>query len=98
MGGLPPYLHGVDGGVRLQVKVVPRASHSELGGALGDRLKVRIAAPPVDSAANEELARYLARRLGVNRAAVVIVRGRASRNKTLAIHGLSPEQAALALA
>jgi uncharacterized protein (TIGR00251 family) len=85
MNELPPFVRAHAGGARLQVKVVPR---NEIGELLGDRLKIKIAAPPVDSAANEALVAFLAKQLGVARGAVQITQGQASRNKTLVIHGL----------
>ena len=47
-------------GVRLAIQVQPRASRTELAGIHGDALRIRLAAPPVDGAANEELIRFLA--------------------------------------
>lgn len=88
MTGPPPYVRDHAGGARLQVKVVPRSSRNEIGDVLGDLLKIKIAAPPVDSAANEELVAFLAKQLGVGRGAVQITHGQTSRNKTLAIQGL----------
>ena len=49
---------------RLIVHVQPRAKRSEVVGRHGDAIKVRLAAPPVDGAANEELVRFLAEALG----------------------------------
>ncbi len=88
MSGMPPFLRAHADGVSLQVKVVPRASRNEIGEVLGDRLKIKIAAPPVDSAANEELVAFLAKELGVSRRVVQITHGQTSRNKTVLIQGL----------
>jgi hypothetical protein len=74
--------------VLLDVYAAPRAAKSRLAGHHGGRLKVQVAAPPVDGAANAELARFLARELGVPRSAVRLVRGASDRRKTLAIEGL----------
>ncbi len=79
-------------GASLQLKVVPRASRTEIGDVLGDRLKIKVAAPPVDSAANEALVVFLAKQLGVTRGAIQITRGQTSRNKTLLVRGMTPEQ------
>lgn len=76
-----------DGALWLEVKVVPRASRDRLGPLLGDRLKVQLAAPPVDGEANEALRALLARALGVPRSAVEIVRGQTARAKTVRIEG-----------
>ena len=58
------------GALTFKVRVVPRASRSEISGEHDGSLRIRIAAPPVDGAANEELVRLLARKLGVPRSAV----------------------------
>src|ERR1041384_2026979 len=94
---LPSYLKVQDDAVYLQAKVQPRASKNEIGEALGNELKIRIAAPPVDSAANEALVRFLAEVLECPRGAVQLVRGQTSRHKVIAIHGISPEAIAAKL-
>jgi uncharacterized protein len=80
--------------VFLIVKVIPRASRSEIAGLVDGVLRVRLKAPPVDGAANDELIRILARALGTSRTAVEIVSGHASRTKKLRITGISPEKLA----
>ena len=87
--GAPPFLRAHADEVSLQIKVVARAARNEMGEVLGDRLKIKIAAPPVDSAANEELVAFLAKRLGVSRSAVQITHGQTSRNKTVLITGVT---------
>jgi uncharacterized protein (TIGR00251 family) len=74
--------------------VQPRASRTELAGRHGDVLKVRVAAPPVDGAANEALLRFLAETLGVSRGAVELVAGSGSRSKIVAVRGLDVASAA----
>lgn len=81
-------------GVRLRLRIQPRASREEVAGVAGDAIRVRLTAPPVDGAANEALIRFLAARLGVPRSAVELVSGRAGRTKLVAIAGLSVEEAA----
>lgn len=71
----------------LHILVQPRASRSEIVGPHGDALKVRLAAPPVDGAANEELVRLLAKEYGVPRSAVEIVSGLSARRKTVRVRG-----------
>jgi uncharacterized protein len=88
---LPPYLRLQADVVCLHVKVQPRASRNEIGELLGDELKVKVTAPPVDSAANEALVKFLAEVLGCPRRAVQLARGETSRHKVLAIHGLTAE-------
>ena len=83
---------------RLVVHVQPRARRSEAAGRHGDAWKVRLAAPPVDGAANEELVRFLAEQLGVPRRAVRITAGLTARRKTVEIDGLADELVAAKLA
>jgi uncharacterized protein (TIGR00251 family) len=69
------------------VRVVPRASHSEVGGEYDGALRVRIAAPPVKGAANRELTRLLAKVFKLPQNAIEIIAGANSKNKTVRIHG-----------
>jgi uncharacterized protein (TIGR00251 family) len=69
------------------VRVVPRASKSALAGVYGGALKVRVAAPPVGGAANEELARFLSKAFGVAARDVEIVSGHASKTKRVRVRG-----------
>ncbi len=73
---------------KLILHVVPRARRTEVVGMHGDAVKIRLAAPPVNGAANAELVRFLAERLGVPRAAVTIATGHAGRRKTVTIEGV----------
>jgi hypothetical protein len=85
------------GGVRLAIRVQPRAARSEVAGLHGDRIRIRLAAPPVDGAANDALVRFLAEALGVPARAVTITGGLASRSKTVLATGVSPAEAAARL-
>ena len=67
---------------------MPRAAATAVAGRYGDAIKIRIAAPPVDGAANEELTRFLAARLSVPRNAITITAGAAGRRKTVQIDGI----------
>lgn len=78
------------GSILFSVRVVPRASRSEVVGEQNGLLRVRIAAPPVDGAANEELVRVLAKQFAVPQRAVTIISGHAARVKRICIEGLSP--------
>lgn len=69
------------------VRVVPRASRSEVVGEHDGALRVRVAAPPVEGAANVELVRLLARALGVPARAVEITSGHASKTKLVRVAG-----------
>lgn len=76
-------------GVEIAIRAQPRASRSEVAGPYGDALRVRIAAPPVDGAANDELVELLADTLGVRTSAVELVRGHGGRNKTVRVRGIT---------
>lgn len=78
---------------KLVVHVVPRAKVTEVAGRHGDAIRIRLAAPPVDGAANVELVRFLAERLDVSRGAVAIVGGTTARRKTVTVRGVSAEAA-----
>jgi uncharacterized protein (TIGR00251 family) len=69
----------------LTLHVNPGAKRTEVAGMHGDALKIRLAAPPVDGKANAELRRFLAAEFGVPLARVTLVRGEASRRKTVRI-------------
>jgi len=77
-----------NGFVLLNIRVVSRASKSEIVGEHGEALRVRISAPPVDGAANAEVIRLLAKTLGLSRSKVVIVSGQTSKAKQLRIDGV----------
>lgn len=74
----------------LAIKAIPNAPRSEIVGWLGDALKVKIHAPPVEGRANDALCEFLADTLGVPRRAVTVLRGDTSRLKTVRIDGLTP--------
>ena len=77
----------------LVVHVAPRARTTAVAGRHGDAIRIRVAAPPEDGAANAELVRFLAERLGVSRSAVAIAAGAAGRRKTVEIAGLATDAA-----
>ena len=72
--------------------VVPRASKTEVAGRHGDAIKIRIKAPPVDGAANDELIRFLAKHFDVPRSAVQLLSGASSRDKRVAIADMPAEE------
>lgn len=78
-----------DGAIYFTVRVVPRASQSLIVGEHDGALRVRLAAPPVDGAANEELLRTLARALEVPLRSVEITSGHTSKLKGVCVHGAS---------
>jgi uncharacterized protein len=71
------------------IKAIPNAPRSEIVGWLGDALKVKIHAPPVEGRANEALCTFLAATLALPRRAVTVVRGDTSRQKLVRIEGLT---------
>ncbi len=75
------------GALVFAVRVVPRASRSAVEGEHGGALKVRVAAPPVEGAANGELARVLAKAFGVAARDVEVLSGHASRTKRVRVRG-----------
>jgi uncharacterized protein (TIGR00251 family) len=79
------------GALVFAVRVVPRASKSAAAGEHVGALRVRVAAPPVGGAANEELARFLARALGVAARDVEILSGHASKSKRVRVRGARAE-------
>ena len=89
---LPGFLTARNDGVVLSIKLQPRASANGIGEALGNELRIRVTAPPVDAAANEALVRLLAETLDCPRGHVELLRGQTSRHKTVRVHGLSAEQ------
>lgn len=72
----------------LALKVIPNAPRNEVVGRLGDAIKVKIHAPPLEGRANDALCEFLAERLGVPRRAVTVLRGETSRQKIVRIDGL----------
>ena len=78
-------------GVKFAVRVVARASRSEIAGEFEGALRIRLAAPPVAGAANRELIRVLAKELKLAQHAVQIISGSGSKNKTIRLSNASPE-------
>jgi len=76
-----------DRGLTFAVRIILRASRSEIAGEYNGALRIRIAAPPVDGAANRELVRLLAKSFKLPQNAVEIVSGAGSKNKIIHISG-----------
>lgn len=79
-----PWLHAVEGGCEVRVKVVPGASRSGLGGVLGDRLKIRVSAPPEGGKANRAVEELLAT---MTACGCTVCAGHTSPQKTVLIRG-----------
>ena len=84
-------------GVELQLLVQPRASRDQLVGVLGDALKVRLAAPPVEGAANAACCAYFAKLCSLPKGRVTLVAGETSRHKRLLLEGAEPAAVAAAI-
>ena len=69
----------------LKLRIVPNARRSEVVGAHGDAIKVKVQAPPVDGKANEALCEFLAEQLQIPARSIEIVGGEKSRDKMVAI-------------
>lgn len=82
------YVKAVPGGVVFKIRVTPRSARNEVAGVQGEALKVRLAAPPVDGAANDACIVYLARCLDVPRGRLSIVTGLSSREKLIQVEGV----------
>jgi len=84
-------------GVRIRFQVVPQSSKTSLVGSHNGALKIKIAAPPVDGAANEELICFLKRLLCVPRQNIRLIQGHTSKIKIVEVVGISIEEAQLKL-
>ena len=90
-------LEPVEGGVRIPVRVVPRARKTELAGLHDGALRIRLQAPPVDGKANKALLKFLAGKLGVSPSDLRVVAGQRSRCKMVFASGLSVDTVRAAL-
>jgi uncharacterized protein (TIGR00251 family) len=88
----PAFLRVQPDGVLVSIKLQPRASANQIGEPLGNELRIKVTAPPVDAAANEALVRLMAQTLDCPRSKVELVRGHASRHKVVKIFGLSEQE------
>lgn len=80
-----------DGTVTLTLHAQPGAKRTEFVGLHGEALKIRLAAPPIDGKANKVLTTFLAKYLGVPKAAITILSGESSRHKILWLQGVGEE-------
>ncbi len=93
----PAWARDEPGAVVLEILVQPRASRTRALGEHDGRLKVQLAAPPVDGAANAALVAFLADALAVRKSDVAILRGETGRRKTVRVAGVTAARAAAAL-
>lgn len=72
--------------------VHPNAARNELVSFSDGVLRVRVAAPPVKGKANKDLIAFLARKLGLSKGDLTIIRGHTSRHKLISVAGLTREE------
>jgi len=78
--------------VKISLRVYPNATRNEVIGFADGVLRVKISAPPVKGKANRELLAFFSQLLGISQGALTITKGYTSRNKTVAVDGLSQEE------
>jgi len=88
---MSPFFQPTGQGYLLRLTVVPGAQRTQVVGLYGDRLKIRLAAPPEKGAANRELVDFLARTLGLPKSSLKLTAGAQSRSKVVAVADLSPD-------
>ena len=81
-----------EGCVMVRVLVVPRASRTRILGVHDGRLKIQLAAPPVDGQANKLLIKFMADELGVAKAQLDVVAGATSKRKTVRVAAVNPQR------
>lgn len=94
---LPPWLHPQEDAVIIDVLVSPRASKTRIVAVHDARLKIQLAAPPVDGKANDLLVRFLADTLDVSKAQIEIVGGQSGRRKTVRLSEVGTQRVLLEL-
>jgi len=94
---IPAWAREGAGGAVLELLVQPRASKTRVAGEHDGRLKIQLAAPPVDGEANLALLAYLADALGVKKVDVALLAGETGRRKRVRIAGVGAEDAATRL-
>ena len=82
----------------LSVRVQPRAFRNEVAGLVGDQLKIKLTAPPVEGKANEACLDFLAKLLDLSPSRLAIIQGARSRNKVVRITGLTQTEVTARLA
>ena len=84
-----PFLTDTPAGAVLNLRIIPRAHKNAIQGELGDALKIRLCAPPVEGAANAALVEFLSDTFSIPRARVQLLAGATSRNKRVLLSGCS---------
>lgn len=83
------WITSCSGGVRVQIRVQPRSSRNEITGVVGEFLRIRITAPPVDGEANKTLVKFLGQKLRCSPGKIKVARGVSGRCKLLEISGVT---------
>jgi uncharacterized protein (TIGR00251 family) len=78
--------------IKIWVKVTPNSPRNQIQGLANDVWKIRIAAPPDKGKANKELLEFLAKKLNLSKGSLRLLKGATSRNKSIGVIGLSPEE------
>jgi uncharacterized protein len=78
-------------GTTVAIRVVPRAPSTEVAGPYGEAVRLKVAAPPVEGAANEEVRAFLARLAGVRTSDVVLLSGERGRDKVVLLRRCDPD-------
>jgi uncharacterized protein (TIGR00251 family) len=92
-----PWCEATPDGCRLRLRVIPRSGRDAVQGRHGDRLKIRLQAPPVGGKANRALLHFLARKLGIPSSSLSLAAGSAGREKTVLAAGVTAEAVRLKL-
>jgi uncharacterized protein (TIGR00251 family) len=82
-----PYSKAKDG-IIIEVKVDPRSSRNEIVGVVDKTVRIKLTAPPVEGAANEQLIKLLAERFDIRKSDVIIMKGESSRHKLVKLKGV----------
>ena len=77
----------------IDIRVIQRSPRTRVDGTRGAAIRIRLAAPPVDGAANDALIAFLSEALGVPRRDITLIAGEKSRDKRVRIEGLAAEVA-----
>jgi uncharacterized protein (TIGR00251 family) len=76
-------------GIMIEIKVEPRSSQKGIAGLMGDTVKVKLTAPPVGGAANEQLIEVISEATGIKKSYIRIIKGASSKRKVVEIKGVS---------
>lgn len=86
------HLHDGKKGAALAVRVIPRAQTNEIAEVLPNgTVRIRLTAPPVDGQANQALAKFLSKMLGVPKSSIEIIAGLSGRDKLVSVLDMDPE-------